>query len=346
MTPSYNGPVVTTDGLGKRFGDQWALRSLDLEIPAGSVLGLLGPNGAGKTTALRILTTLLHPTEGRATVAGFDVVSQPQRVREQIGLAGQQATVDEILTGRANLEMVGHLYHLPRTYVRTRATELLERLDLVDAADRQARHYSGGMRRRLDLAASIFARPPVCFLDEPTTGLDPHSRNQLWQVLRELVADGTTILLTTQYLDEADQLADRILVIDHGRSIAQGSPDELKAQIGGERVVLTIADAGDLALAADALGQFADGRSERHEETRQVSAPIPASTPLGDVIRAVDATGALVLDVARRRPTLDEVFLTLTGHTAEHRSERSTEQPPGPSSADPADDRQPEEALR
>jgi ABC-2 type transport system ATP-binding protein len=308
--------AVSTEGLGRRFGEKWALRDLDLEIASGTVLGLLGPNGAGKTTALRILTTLLSPSEGRASVAGFDVVSEPQRVREHIGLAGQQATVDEILTGRANLEMVGRLYHLPTAYVRSRAGELLERLDLSDAADRQARTYSGGMRRRLDLAASLIARPPVCFLDEPTTGLDPHSRNQLWQVLRDLVGDGMTILLTTQYLDEADQLADRILVIDQGRSIAQGTPEELKAQVGGERIVLTLADTEHLEGAVAALAPFAEAPPEANRAERQVSAPVPRSTPLLELLRAVDAAGVPATDIARRQPTLDEVFLTLTGHAA------------------------------
>jgi ABC-2 type transport system ATP-binding protein len=308
--------AVRTEGLGRRFGEKWALRDLDLEIPAGSVLGLLGPNGAGKTTALRILTTLLAPSEGRASVAGFDVVTEPQRVREHIGLAGQQATVDEILTGRANLEMVGRLYHLPTAYVRRRAEELLQRLDLADAADRQARTYSGGMRRRLDLAASLIARPPVCFLDEPTTGLDPYSRNQLWQVLRDLVGDGMTILLTTQYLDEADQLADRILVIDQGQSIAQGTPEELKAQVGGERIVLTVADAQQLEGAVAALAPFAQAPPEASRSERQVSAPVPRSTPLLELLRAVDAAGIAATDIARREPTLDEVFLTLTGHAA------------------------------
>ncbi|HEX4108013.1 MAG TPA: ATP-binding cassette domain-containing protein [Solirubrobacteraceae bacterium] len=305
--------AVVTEGIGKRFGEHWALRALDLEIRAGTVLGLLGPNGAGKTTAVRMLTTLLRPDEGRARVAGFDVVAEPQRVREHIGLAGQSATVDELLTGRANLEMVGRLYHLPRRYVRQRADELLERLELADAADRQARTYSGGMRRRLDLAASLLARPPVCFLDEPTTGLDPHSRNELWQVLRELVADGTTLLLTTQYLQEADQLCDEIVVVDHGRAVAQGSPEALKDQVRGERVTVTLVDRGQMWDAAAALSVLVGEPAQIDRERGQVIATVSTEISLLDIVRSLDAAGVEALDATRRRPTLDEVFLTLTG---------------------------------
>jgi ABC-2 type transport system ATP-binding protein len=233
MTPLTSpSSGVVAEGLGKRFGDAWVLRDVDLDVPAGSVLGLLGPNGAGKTTAVKLLTTLLTPSEGRASVAGVDVAADPQAVRERIGLAGQHATVDELLTGRFNLEMVGRLNHLGRPAAKARAAELLERFALVEAADRLVRTYSGGMRRRLDLAASLATAPPVLFLDEPTTGLDPRSRNDLWALLRDLVADGTTLVLTTQYLEEADQLCDDIVVLDHGRVIARGTPAELKAQVG------------------------------------------------------------------------------------------------------------------
>ena len=250
-TPQDAG--IFAEGLGKRYGDLWALRDVDLAVPQGTVLGLLGHNGAGKTTAVRILTTLLQPTEGRARVAGLDVVAEAATVRTRIGLAGQQATVDGLLTGRANLEMVGRLYHLPRAAARARAEELLERLDLTDAADRLVRTFSGGMRRRLDLAASLVATPPVLFLDEPTTGLDPRSRIELWALLRELVRDGATMLLTTQYLEEADRLADDIVVLDGGRVVAQGAPAELKARVGGERLEVTVGSASELAAAAAAL---------------------------------------------------------------------------------------------
>src|SRR3954467_1341012 len=251
---------IFAEGLGKRYGDLWALRDVDLDVPQGTVLGLLGHNGAGKTTAVRILTTLLRPTEGRAAVAGHDVVVDAAIVRTRFGLAGQQATVDGLLTARANLEMVGRLYHLPRAVVRARADELLERLGLADAADRLVRTFSGGMRRRLDLAASLVAAPPVLFLDEPTTGLDPQSRNDLWELLRELVRDGATLVLTTQYLEEADRLADNIVLLDHGRVAATGSPSELKARIGGERIAVTVASPEALDSAAGALAPFADGK--------------------------------------------------------------------------------------
>jgi ABC-2 type transport system ATP-binding protein len=232
MTPIPLPSGVVAEGLGKRFGDAWVLRDVDLHVPAGTVLGLLGPNGAGKTTAVKLLTTLLRPTAGRAWVAGVDVAADPQGVRERIGLAGQNATVDELLTGRFNLEMIGRLNHLGRRRARERAQDLLEQFSLTDAADRLVRTYSGGMRRRLDLAASLVTAPPVLFLDEPTTGLDPRSRNDLWDLLRALVADGTTVVLTTQYLEEADQLADEIVVLDHGRVVARGTPSELKAMVG------------------------------------------------------------------------------------------------------------------
>src|SRR4051812_11104829 len=271
---------VVAEGLGKRFGDLWTVRDVDLEVRAGSVLGLLGHNGAGKTTTLRILTTLTAPTTGRARVAGLDVAADAARVRGRIGLAGQSATVDDLLTGRANLELVGRLYHLPKAVARKRADELLERLDLTEAAGRIAKTYSGGMRRRLDLAASLVAAPPVLFLDEPTTGLDPHSRNELWAVLRELVRDGATLLLTTQYLEEADRLADDIVVLDHGRIVAAGSPDELKARIGGERIDVTVAALEDLPAGEAALAPFADGASAIDADALVVTVPVAAGTPL------------------------------------------------------------------
>src|SRR4051794_10946369 len=264
MRTMYEQPVrhtsgVEATGLGKRFGDLWALRDVDLDVPAGSVLGLLGHNGAGKTTAIRILTTLTRPTTGRASVAGYDVVADPARVRGRIGVAGQQAAVDGLMSARANPEMVGRPSPLPRAAARRRADELLERLALAEHADRLVRAFSGGMRRRLDLAASLVAAPPVLFLDEPTTGLDPQSRRDLWDLLRDLVADGATLVLTTQSLEEADRLADEIVVLDHGRVAAVGSPAALKARVGGEWVTVTVPDAAALDPAADALRRFADG---------------------------------------------------------------------------------------
>jgi ABC-2 type transport system ATP-binding protein len=303
---------IAAEGLGKRYGDLWALRELDLDVPAGSVLGLLGHNGAGKTTAVRILTTLAQPTPGSARVAGIDVLDDPHGVRSRIGLAAQSATVDGLLTARANLELVGRLYHLPKAVARRRALELLERLDLADEADKLVKAFSGGMRRRLDLAATLVATPPVLFLDEPTTGLDPHSRNELWELLRELVRDGTTVLLTTQYLEEADRLADDIVVLDHGRSVAHGSPAALKARIGGERIDVTIAAPADLAPAAEALAEFADGPATSDPAGPVVTVPVKPGTPLLDVVRALDARGVAATDIHRREPTLDDVFLSLT----------------------------------
>ena len=300
---------IAAEGLGKRFGDLWALRDLDLEVPAGTVLGLLGHNGAGKTTAVRILSTLALPTTGRARVAGFDVVADAAAVRARIGLAAQAATVDGLLSARKNLELVGRLYHLPKAAARARADELLERLGLAGDADRLVKTFSGGMRRRLDLAATLVAAPPVLFLDEPTTGLDPHSRNELWELLRELVADGATLLLTTQYLEEADRLADDIVVLDHGRVVASGSPDELKAQIGGERLEVTI-PAEDLLAGELALARFADGQPSADGSVLTV--PVATGTSLLDVARALDAAGVAATDVNRREATLDDVFLTLT----------------------------------
>jgi ABC-2 type transport system ATP-binding protein len=307
---------IVAEDLGKRFGDLWALRELHLDVPAGSVLGLLGHNGAGKTTAVRILATLAVPTTGRAQVAGHDVVADTLAVRASIGLAAQAATVDGLLTARRNLELVGRLYHLPRAVARRRADELLERLGLADAADRLVKTFSGGMRRRLDLAATLVANPPVLFLDEPTTGLDPQSRNELWELLRGLVRDGATVLLTTQYLDEADRLADDIVVLDHGRTVASGSPDQLKARIGGERIDVTVAGVDDLAAGEQALAAFADGASSIDADALVVTVPVSPGTPLLEVVRALDTAGVAATDVHRREATLDDVFLSLTTKVA------------------------------
>ena len=303
---------VRVERLGKRFGDLWALRDVDLDAPAGSVLGLLGHNGAGKTTALRILTTLTAPTEGRAWVAGHDVVMQAARVRERIGVASQAATVDGLLSARANLELVGRLYHLPRAAARQRAGELLERVALADVAEKLAKDFSGGMRRRLDLAAALVAAPAVLFLDEPTTGLDPHSRNQLWELLREQVRDGATLVLTTQYLEEADRLADDIVVLDHGRVAAHGTPAALKQRLGGERLVVTLVHPAQLDAARARLAPFSEGQVTLDPPARQVVAPLRAGTRLVEVVRALDAAGIDAHDVQRREVTLDDVFLSIT----------------------------------
>ena len=308
--------AVHAQGLVKRFGEVTALDGLDLVVETGQVVGLLGPNGAGKTTTVRILSTLLAPTEGSAQVAGFDVVKQPDDVRRAIGLTGQYAAVDEYLTGRENLRMFGDLYHLRPRYVKQRAQELLDAFDLSDAADRPAKTYSGGMRRRLDLAASLIAHPRILFLDEPTTGLDPRSRMGMWEVINRLVADGTTVLLTTQYLEEADQLADDIVVIDHGRVIAHGTAEQLKDQIGGDRLELTLRDAAQAEAAAQALQSVGHGRAAV-EDVRISIAVSGGSTVLIDAVRALDAGGVGIADLTLRRPTLDDVFLSLTGHSAE-----------------------------
>ena len=308
--------AIEVRDLRKAFGDVQALCGIDLSAPPGSILGLLGPNGAGKTTAVRILTTLLPPDGGTARVAGLDVVKDAAALRAQIGLAGQYAAVDENLTGFENLEMVGRLYHLGRGPARERASELLERFSLTDAADRLAKTYSGGMRRRLDLAAALVARPPVLFLDEPTTGLDPVSRLQLWETIEARVAAGTTVLLTTQYLDEADRLADSIAVIDHGRVIAEGTPDELKTQVGGERLELTLEDYSQEEAAVEALAPLADERPK----CEHAILVMPLDKTRGDIaeaVRRLDAADVRIADIAVRRPTLDDVFLSLTGHAAE-----------------------------
>jgi ABC-2 type transport system ATP-binding protein len=306
---------VQARGLSKRYGDLWALRDVDLDVPRGSVLGLLGHNGAGKTTAIRILTTLARPTAGSARVAGLDVIEQPAEVRAKIGSAGQYATVDGLLTARANIELAARLYHLPRHETRRRADELLERVGLTEQADDLVKTFSGGMKRKLDLAASLVAHPPVLFLDEPSTGLDPQSRIDLWALLRELVADGATLVLTTQYLEEADQLADHVVVLDRGRVAAAGSPAELKRRIGGERIEVTAPDAVDLEAAAWALYDFADGPSN-HDGERLV-VPIRPGTRLMEIVRALDSAGVEATDVQRREATLDDVFLTITRNDEE-----------------------------
>jgi ABC-2 type transport system ATP-binding protein len=312
------GPAVVVEGLCKRFGDVRALDGFDLTVPEGSVCGLLGPNGAGKTTAVRILATLLRPDGGRAEVAGFDVVHQATEVRYRIGLAGQQAAVDEILTGRENLALFGRLYRLSVRDARRRADQLLEQFGLSDAATKPAKLYSGGMRRRLDLAASFILAPRVLFLDEPTTGLDPRGRNEVWEAVRSLVAGGTTVLLTTQYLDEADQLADQIAVIDRGRVIAEGTPDRLKAAVGGDQVDVVLNTADELSRAAEIVGRVCEAEVELDRENSRVSAPVRRRVAtLTKVVRALDDAGIEAEDIALRQSTLDEVFLRLTGHRAE-----------------------------
>jgi ABC-2 type transport system ATP-binding protein len=310
--------VIQARGLAKRFGDVTALDGLDLSVPEGSVLALLGPNGAGKTTAVRILATLLHPDAGSAQVAGVDVLEAPDAARARIGLSGQYAAVDEHLTGFENLDMIGRLYRLGRQAARTRARELLARFDLADAGDRPVRTYSGGMRRRLDLAGALVAEPAVLFLDEPTTGLDPRSRIGMWDVIRELVGRGATLLLTTQYLEEADRLADEIIVIDRGRSIAQGTADQLKRQVGGERLELVVERPELLPLARTAIGSVAAGDVVADAQQRSLTVPVSGGAKaLMAALRELDASGVEVLDIGLRRPTLDDVFLTLTGHPAE-----------------------------
>ena len=325
--PSVSTAIIEAHGLVKEYGDVVALDGLDLTVPEGTILGLLGPNGAGKTTAVSILTTLLRPDSGTATVAGADVVASPGQVRKRIGLSGQYAAVDEHLTGFENLDMIGRLYHLGRKSSRARARDLLERFDLAAAGDRPVKTYSGGMRRRLDLAGALVAEPPVLFLDEPTTGLDPRSRTELWVMIRDLVKRGTTLLLTTQYMEEADQLADDIIVIDHGREIAHGTADELKTMVGGERIEVSLQSEASMEDAQRVLARFSVG--DLHSEDRTVITPVSGGAQtLTEALRSLDSHGVKLRDVGLRRPTLDEVFLSLTGHVAEQLGEEIPDSEP------------------
>ena len=309
--------AIEVTGVTKRFGSTVALEDVTLSVDAGEVLALLGPNGAGKTTLIRVLTTLLEPDSGRACVAGFDVQKDAKAIRSLIGLAGQYASVDELLTGRENLELVGLLYHLEKAEYRRRAQEALERMTLTDAGDRPVKSYSGGMRRRLDLAASLIGRPPILFLDEPTTGLDPRTRNDLWGFIEDLVAEGTTVLLTTQYMEEAEHLADRIIVLDTGRIVAQGTTDELKDQLGGDVLEIRVSDIADLERAAMLVAEFGTVAPRLDRDLQEVSLPVTGSAKvLIAAGRALDDSGIELADLGIRRPSLDDVFLSLTGHGA------------------------------
>ncbi len=322
MPEGTSAPAILVEGLRKSFGPVHALRGVDFTVPSGTVLGLLGPNGAGKTTVVRILTTLLEPDGGRAVIEGHDVVHAPAAVRRNIGLAGQATAIQPELTGRENLEIVGRLHHLSWPQARQRAVDLLERFDIADAADRPAKTYSGGMQRRLDLAASLIGHPAVLFLDEPTTGLDPRSRLGMWDVIRELVSGGTTLLLTTQYLDEADELADQIVVIDHGLVIAAGSAEQLKDRVGGDLVEFTVPDRTRLADALAAVSGLSEGDPHVDQDAGRVtiSVGVGGSEALVDAVRRLDGAGVATVGMSLRRPSLDDVFLALTGHGAEDES--------------------------
>ena len=310
--------AIQASGLSKAYGDVIALNGIDIEVEQGTVLGLLGPNGSGKTTTVRILATLLKADSGTASVGGFDVVSAPDEVRSVIGLTGQYAAVDEYLTGRENLELFGRLFHLSKFDAAKRASELLDRFELTDAADRGIKGSSGGMRRRLDLAASLIGRPDVLFLDEPTTGLDPRSRQGMWSVIEDLIAEGTTVLLTTQYLEEADQLANRIVVLDHGNVIAQGTSNELKSQVGGDRIEIVVETIEDVARAATVIQEFGSAPAITEDVIKTVLLPVAGgSTAMVNVVRKLDEHNITIADIALRRPTLDDVFLSLTGHATE-----------------------------
>ena len=316
--------AIKASGLAKAYGDVVALNGIDIEVEQGTVLGLLGPNGSGKTTTVRILATLLQADSGSASVGGFDVATQPDEVRSVIGLTGQYAAVDEYLTGRENLELFGRLFHLSKFDAAKRAAELLDRFDLSDAADRGIKGYSGGMRRRLDLAASLIGRPNVLFLDEPTTGLDPRSRQGMWEVIEDLISEGTTVLLTTQYLEEADQLANRIVVLDHGNVIAKGTSNELKSQVGGDRIEIVVESVGDVSNAAALIQEFGSAPAITEDLTKTILLPVAGgSTAIVNIIRKLDENKISIADIALRRPTLDDVFLSLTGHATENTEEVS-----------------------
>ena len=330
--------MIRTAGLVKRYGKVVALDGLDLVVPKGTILGLLGPNGAGKTTAVRILTTLLDPDEGTVEVAGIDVLAHPAKVKERIGLSGQSAAVDEHLTGYENLEMVGRLYHLGRAKARARARELLDQFDLDEAGDRPTKTYSGGMRRRLDLAAALVSTPDVVFLDEPTTGLDPRSRVQMWDTVNELVKRGSTVLLTTQYMEEADRLCDDIVVIDRGKMIAHRTADELKTQIGGERVELVVANITEVSEARSVLEAIAVDEVQIDEQARRLTAGVKdGAASLHQVLEQLRTRSVTIVDVGLRRPTLDDVFLSLTGHAAEEAEKTEDEKQDQPVTIDARD---------
>ncbi|WIV60219.1 ATP-binding cassette domain-containing protein [Amycolatopsis nalaikhensis] len=316
--------AIQAEGLVKHFGDTKALDGVDLEVPFGQVVGVLGPNGAGKTTAVRILATLMKPDAGRATVGGYDVVADPVRVRSLIGLTGQYASVDEDLNGIENLVLIGRLYGYPRAHAKARAAELIERFELTGAAKRPIRTYSGGMRRRLDLAASLVGGPEVLYLDEPTTGLDPHARNEVWDVVRGLVAEGATVLLTTQYLEEADQLADKITVFDHGRVVADGRADELKRRVGGQTLQVRPTRLSDMDAVHRILGDLSGVVPTRDNASGLLTAPVDDPVLLSTLVRKLDEAGITADELALRLPSLDEVFLALTGHKAEESTEDKT----------------------